>query len=466
MCKFLKISLFLSLIVQMSFAQVEFVITGLPVNTPYNATIYIAGNFNGWNPGDPDFALTKNADSLFSIVMSQTGTIEFKFTRGSWETVEGDADGHFIQNRTYTFSGDTVAYFEILSWEDLGGANPVHTTTSNVSIVNEEFYMPQLGRTRRIWIYLPLDYETSGKSYPVIYMHDGQNLFDDYTSFVGEWGVDESLNEIDSIGDNVPIVVGIDNGGDLRIDELSPWINTEYGAGGEGNLYMQFIVETLKPFIDANYRTLPDRENTGLIGSSLGGLISLYGGLKYPEVFSKLGLFSPAFWFNDSIYNYAASYNKEFSSKFYFIAGALEGDEMVDGIQAMYDTLINNSFTTDDIKMLVHNDGQHSEWYWKREFPPAYLWLFNNFAVKTGQVIKNKNFEIFPNPTTGKINISFENKNAYNLNCRLFNLSGKLLLEENIESSISLNLSSVSNGIYILHIICGEEQAYSKVVKF
>ena len=116
----------------------------------------------------------------------------------------------------------------------------------------------------------------SEKNYPVIYMHDGQNLFDRETSYVGEWKVDESL---DSLNEPEAIIVGIEHGGDKRIDELTPFPHAKYG-GGKADAYLHFIVDQLKPYVDNNYRTLPDYKNTGVFGSSLGGLFSFYAALK------------------------------------------------------------------------------------------------------------------------------------------------------------------------------------------
>lgn len=124
-------------------------------------------------------------------------------------------------------------------------------------------------------------------------MHDGQNVFETATSFSGEWEVDESLNALHENGDYGCIVVAIDNGGAFRLDEYSPWINTQFGEG-QGDDYMQFIINTLKPDIDNSYRTKPERDYTGIMGSSMGGLISMYGGMEYNSVFSKIGAFSPS----------------------------------------------------------------------------------------------------------------------------------------------------------------------------
>jgi len=127
---------------------------------------------------------------------------------------------------------------------------------------NQFLYAAVLKRTRAIRVYLPPDYATSGKRYPVIFMHDGQNLFDVLTSYSGEWGVDEALDSLNAKFGLSCIVVGIDNGGDFRIEELTPWRNAEMNLGGKGDLYAQFVVETLKPAIDSAFRTIPEPKST------------------------------------------------------------------------------------------------------------------------------------------------------------------------------------------------------------
>ncbi len=244
------------------------------------------------------------------------------------------------------------------------------TRSANVHIVSDSFYMPQLQRYRRVLIYLPPDYGKTRKKYPVLYMHDGQNLFDDATSFVGEWQVDENLNELAKNGGPQLIVVGIDHGEKKRQDELSPWKNEKYG-GGEGGAYTEFIVETLKPFIDKNYRTKAN--DTGIGGSSMGGLISLYAAAKYPTVFSKVLVFSPAFWFALPQVKQQLTGAHFRGTKIYMIAGEKESAEMVDDAKQIADVLRNHKvgllFKTDA-------DGTHSEKYWNREFPAAIRYLY------------------------------------------------------------------------------------------
>ncbi len=357
-------------------AQVRLVVTS-PANTPENARIFMASSLNNWNPTDSGFELKKNAAGKYELeIPENSGKVEYKFTQGSWETTEGNESGKGIENRTFTFTGTPqIIENTILSW-----AKPEpkkHTASKNVTILSENFGVPQLETTRRIWIYLPVDYQSSKKKYPVIYMHDGQNLFDNLTSFSGEWQVDETMDKLFQEGENQAIIVGIDNGGSERLNEYSPWENTKYG-GGKGDLYADFLAQTLKPYIDKNYRTLASAKNTGLIGSSMGGLISFYTGLKYPEKFGKLGVFSPSFWFANSDLNlYISEYSKFLKkSKIYFLAGRKESAEMVTDIEKVAPILIRKGICRKNIKTKFDDYGTHSESYWAKEFPAAYLWLF------------------------------------------------------------------------------------------
>ena len=251
-----------------------------------------------------------------------------------------------------------------------------HTATENVKIISEKFEIPQLKTTRRIWIYLPKDYEISHKKYEVMYLQDAQNLFDDATSYAGEWQVDETLNKIFKKTGKSLIVVGIDNGGEKRIEELSPYKNAKYG-GGNGDNYVKFIVETLKPFIDKNYRTKPQRKFTTIGGSSLGSLISVYAAVKYPETFGKVLAFSSAFWFNAKELNEFISSSKVNlkQQKYYFIQGKHEDEDMEEQTKRVIENLKSKNVKSKNIFLKIDEDGKHNEMYWRREFEGAVLWL-------------------------------------------------------------------------------------------
>lgn len=232
---------------------------------------------------------------------------------------------------------------------------------------------PQLKTTKKIWVYLPKDYTTSTKKYPVIYMHDAQNLFDASTAPYGEWNVDETL---DSISAQV-IIIGIEHGGDKRIDELTPYKNAKYG-GGKADDYLDFIVNTLKPKVDAAYRTKTNAKNTAIFGSSLGGLVSFYAAIKYPTVFGKVGCFSPSFWFGRNEMNDLLARTKDFKTKVYFLCGDNEGDGDVIPDMKNVEKWVNTK-RCECKKMnkeVIIEGGQHNEKLWRENFKKAYLWLF------------------------------------------------------------------------------------------
>jgi len=359
-----------------------------PASTPAGATVFVAGTFNQWNPAAVEYRLTAQAGGGYAITLpgSVRGPIEFKFTLGSWESGELDSAGHDAPNRRFEVpaTGSATYTGSVAGWRN-GAPRPAaaHSATASVSVLNADFAMPQLGRTRRVWLYLPPGYAASSQRYPVLYMHDGQNVFDAATSYAGEWGVDETLDSLQRLGGirGGTIVVAVDNGQQRRFDEYSPWRNQRFG-GGEGDAYVDFLAHTLKPYIDAHYRTLPDRLHTGVAGSSMGGLISLYAALKYPDVFGRVGVFSPAFWVAPEIYGVARRAHPLPGTRIYMVTGGQEGDtpdSVVRDHQRMVDTLAAAGFTVGtDVQAAVRPDGKHAEWFWRREFPAAYQWLFQD----------------------------------------------------------------------------------------
>ena len=187
---------------------------------------------------------------------------------------------------------------QALTWHPYHSQFPPHNghRVAGHVLVARDVYSPQLHNKRDIVVYLPPSYDQGGRRYPVLYMHDGQNLFDSATSFAGEWGVDDMLEQMAHEEGLEMIVVAIPNAGAGRLDEYSPFTDDHRG-GGKGTQYVNFIANTLKPQIDATFRTLPERKATGIMGSSMGGLISLYAYFKRDDVFGFAGVMSPSFWF-------------------------------------------------------------------------------------------------------------------------------------------------------------------------
>jgi len=343
--------------------------------------IFVAGNFNDWNPADSNSKLLRNGDGyFFELKGLKAGTYQFKFTGGSWDKVECTAAGADVSNREVALTSDMAVAYDIAGWKDDFVPVPkAHTASPNVHILDTLFYIPQLQKQRRIWIYLPEGYSNSKNHYPVMYLQDGQNIFDAYTSGYGEWGVDECLDSLIKMGRPGCIVVGIDNGGETRMTEYNPYqfvwkdSTTSKIFSPQGDEYVQFLIETLKPFIDKKYRTLTSKENTIIAGSSMGGLIAYYAALKYPGVFGKAGIFSPAFWTANEIEQLTDSVGNQVKGKFFFYMGEKEGEKYVSDMVRIQEKIGKKS--TAMIYSLIDSAGLHNEQSWKKWFAEFYNWI-------------------------------------------------------------------------------------------
>ncbi len=427
--------------------QLTFRVTSIPFNTPVADKIYVVGNFNNWNPADTSKILQRQNDGTYQITFTPNVTnLEYKFTRGSWSAVEGDANGQFRPNRTFVWNGNVqTEALTIASWEGMGQNS---TAAANVRLLSNSFNMPQLGRNRRIWIYLPPDYNTAvNKRYPVFYLQDGQNLFDVATSFAGEWKVDETLNSLFNNGDAGCIVVGIDNGGGSRINEYAAWRNPTYG-GGEGKIYARFLVETLKPYLDANFRTKTDRLNTAIGGSSMGGLISLYAAMEYQDVFSKAAIFSPSLFFHDSVFIHPQARGRQYPMRFYFLAGQNESATLVNDVNRMTTLLRNAGFSTEEVKSVVQSDGAHAEWFWAREFGAGYQWLFRQSNAVL-ELPWNDKIRLVPNPSNGALSIE-TTENLNDINIEIYNINGQLVTSRLLSANHIMDVNHLKPNSYVI----------------
>lgn len=348
--------------------KVRFVINKFPTYHRSGDSVFLAGNFNGWNPHDPKLGFGKDG---ITIELGK-GMYEYKFTHGSWEGVESGNDGAPQPNHTITIESDTTLFVDIDHWADHFPRKTKESTASkNVQILDTAFYIPQLNRHRRVWIYLPESYATSKKKYPVLYMQDGQNVFDNATASFGEWGVDEALDVLGKRHCEV-IVVAVDHGSEKRISEYSPFDTERYGKG-EGDAYVDFLAHTLMPYINRHYRTKKSPKYTAIAGSSMGGLISFYALLKYPNVFGVAGVFSPAFWIVPQLKAYTEKRAAKAKGRLYFYAGGQESERMVPDVLQISETLNHQSKA--EITSHIRDDGRHSEQMWSEEFPVFYEWL-------------------------------------------------------------------------------------------
>lgn len=280
----------------------------------------------------------------------------------------------------------------MVQWQDYlaAKAGNDHTVVGNVKVL-EGVRSPQLGNTRDILVYLPPSYETSDHGYPVLYLHDGQNLFDAATSFAGEWQVDETMEALSQEGIEA-IIVGISNAGRARMDEYSPFSHPRLG-GGRGDQYLDFVVRTVKPRVDADFRTCPDRAHTGVMGSSMGGLISLYAFFSYPQVFSMAGVMSPSFWFGKgAVYEYVerAPYTP---GRIYLDTGTREHGDSLAGllfhsrryyasVRRMQRLLANKGYRPRrDLLYVEERWARHHERAWARRLPEAIRFLLGQQGV-------------------------------------------------------------------------------------
>jgi predicted alpha/beta superfamily hydrolase len=340
--------------------------------------IYITGNFCKWLPDLEEYKLKQTKPGHYTFEFPPgfefPVPLEYKYTRGGWDQVELDRWGKPYENRVTTQRDGLIQDF-VVRWQkdNTKKAN----LTPIIEVLSETFEIPQLNKKRRIHVLLPHDYyEHPDKHYPVMYMTDAQNLFGEGSPY-GNWEIDKSLAALAAEDKADVIIVAIDHGGQERIQEFSPYDNPRLGKG-LGALFLRFVTETLKPHVDATYRTKPDRLNTGMGGSSVGGLLSIYAALMFPHVFGRLMIFSPSLWISQRIYFDAIHFFEPFETRIYLYAGAKEGANMLPNMTKLQETLQNQGFGYSRVKINSTIDplGQHSEKYWCRQFPIALKWLF------------------------------------------------------------------------------------------
>ena len=258
---------------------------------------------------------------------------------------------------------------------------PEHTLTGDFRM-HGSFRSRFLPSPRNILVYLPPGYDNdSARRFPVLYLNDGQNLFDGATSFVvgEEWGVDETAHELITANVIEPlIIVGIYNTGEHRMDEYTPTVDARLKKGGKADSYGRLLVEELKPFIDARYRTQTGPSQTGLGGSSLGGLVSMHLGLRYPTVFGKLIAMSPSVWWDrGAILRELRSLRVKPSTRIWLDIGTKEGGYTIRSIRALRDALTTRGWRLgDDLSYFEARGEGHNELAWGKRVGPALQFLF------------------------------------------------------------------------------------------
>ena len=341
--------------------------------------VYLSGNFNLWHTQDPDFEMEKIGNGLyhfkFPADFQYPEELLYKFTKGDWSEVEIDQYGNRTENRSCK-KHKGVQKEHVAKWRK--NWLPFKPNfLPKVQLISEEFEMPQLNKKRRIWALLPFDYDNSTEHYPVMYLQDAQNLFNEKAKY-GNWEIDKKLAVMSEYKIGKIIIIAVEHAEQDRIKEYN--VGKTILGNGEGKKYIRFITDTLKPFVDAKFRTKPQREFTGIGGSSMGGLVSIFSGLMYPEVYGKLMIFSPSLWVVPKMNFAGIDFFEPHDTKIYLYAGGDESQTMLRHVKQFKKNMIAHAFVADKmkIKLSINMQGKHSETYWSDEFPKAMEWLFFN----------------------------------------------------------------------------------------
>ena len=340
--------------------------------------VFISGNddlLGGWDPGL--VKLEKVNDSTWSRAFwfRQGRNLEFKFTKGSWDYEAMNKDGFIPANNSLKVTSDTSLIFQVTKWRN---KEPRINHGQITGTVKYHLQFEGNGlKPRDILVWLPPSYDkVTDKRYPVFYMNDGQNAFDPATSTFGyDWQADEVTDSLIKAGAiNEIIIVAIYNTSDR---------GREYMYTSLGYTYMDFVVNKLKPFIDKEYRTLPDRENTAVCGSSSGGLITLMMVWNYPEIFSKAACLSAAFKINQLNYvdTVANDCSLKQDIKLYIDNGGIGLDaELQPGTDELIVALQNKGYELGkDIIWFFDKNASHSEIAWaERVWRPLIFFFGKN----------------------------------------------------------------------------------------
>ncbi|WP_317173148.1 alpha/beta hydrolase [Flavobacterium soyangense] len=340
--------------------------------------VYISGNFNSWITQDKDFLMERIGNNLYQYEFpndfNYPEELLYKFTKGDWSEVEIDAHGNRTENRsTKKHSGIQNEY--VARWRR-NWLPFKQSFLPQVLLISDEFEIPQLNKTRKIWALLPHDYDSTNERYPVMYLQDAQNLFNEEAQY-GNWEIDKKLAVMSEYKIGKIIIIAIEHAEKDRIKEYN--VGKTVLGKGQGKKYIRFVTETLKPFVDSNFRTKKEREYTGIGGSSMGGLVSIFSGLRNPEVYGKLMIFSPSLWVVPKL-KIDSELKATDDTKIYLYAGGDESVTMIEHVRNFKKNILASEFVKDKMKisLSINMVGKHNETYWSDEFPKAIEWLFFN----------------------------------------------------------------------------------------
>ena len=372
--------------------RAEYVTLTLMVEVPdYTPDrVYLIGNLaclGDWKRFERKLQKVGDRSYKTQIRLPRNHELTFKISLGDWGSIQKGKRFGEVENNVIVAEKSRVHHFQVDNFGGFECESESHSRVGNFEVLRN-FPSRFLGNHRNVLVYLPPSYtKEPDRSYPVLYMHDGNNLFDRQTAFMGvEWEVDERAEElIDRNLMHEIIIVGINNTV-ARMEEYTP-IRSKHHGGGKGQDYLNFITRELAPIINKKFRTLTGPENTGIMGSSLGGLISLYAGFDFSDFFGLVGAISPSLWWAD---NYM---EKEFMGKFrerknlkiWMDMGTREGVNSLGQSQPVTDTRRMNKLLQrmgyvqgDDLYYFEHRGATHDEASWAQRIHMPLLYLFGN----------------------------------------------------------------------------------------
>jgi len=335
--------------------------------------VFITGNRKSLGQWQPNVVPLDKRDSTIWILTEDFHYGEelfFKITRGKWENEATGENGENLSNYFIKVSGDTTVNLTVENWKDekfvISGQ-----ITGDYEVIGEMTGQGIL--TRSVFVWFPPGYKSEkAKKYPVLYMHDGQNIIDPTTSFTQiDWQVDEVVTTLSVAGKMKEIIIVGMNNTETR--------TADYSWTDRGRAYIKFVIDVVKPYMDKNYRTLPGPENTAVMGSSSGGLISFIMAWQHPEVFGSAACLSPAFVEPfDIVFEWIREAKEKKNTRFYIDCGDLNVDKrLLPDSKKMVRELEKLGYKLDDDLFWFYDKGaDHNEAAWAKRIDKPLLFMF------------------------------------------------------------------------------------------